>query len=75
VIGRLFETGGGQLKRFAPYPRLPAPGSTPRGMGNHERLAEGQFTIGVIPRRPEARKILALRVPLGRQAEGALSNR
>jgi hypothetical protein len=75
VVHRWFKTGGGQLKRFAPHPRLPAPHSTPRGMGNHERLTEGQFAIGVISCRPEARKILALRVRAARQAEGAMRRR
>src|SRR5580704_18510910 len=70
VICRLFETGGGQFKRFAPYPRLSAPASAPRGMGDHERLTESQFAIGVISRRPEARKILAVRVRVCGQPKG-----
>lgn len=44
-------------------------------MGDHERLAERQFAIGVISGRREARKIHALRVRAGRQAEGAGSRR
>jgi hypothetical protein len=75
MICRGFEARGRPLERLTFYPRVPVPHSAPRGVGNHKGFAEAQFAIGVIARGCKTRKILALRVPLGRQVEGALRNR